>query len=211
MQRIFRGFLVWTILLSACSTGVASPQPASPTAVDVPSPTTVAPDPKLIATLSTPHIDQGPDGKIRPTSPSPQNCGYQWATRPLPELSNSLLASLQALQPEAQANAYAFGENCMLPDGSVGGFAAMETDFNITLQVNDLTDESELGEWIVKAMQVIEAVPPDQIVGPLPGQVNLIFLASGAQEGVNFHVNQFQTLPGGLSNPEIYQALKFPQ
>jgi len=99
----------------------------------------------------------------------------------------------------------------MLPDGSVGGFAAMETDFNITLQVNDLTDESELGEWIVKAMQVIEAVPPDQIVGPLPGQVNLIFLANGAQEGVNFHVNQFQTLPGGLSNSEIYQALKFPQ
>jgi hypothetical protein len=43
----------------------------------------------------------------------------------------------------------------------------METDFNIILQVNDLTNESDLGEWIVKVMQVILTIPQDQIVGLL--------------------------------------------
>ena len=129
----------------------------------------------------------------------------------MPELSGSFQKSILALQPEAQANAYAFGENCILADGTIGGFSAMETDFNVTLQVNDLTDESELGEWIVKVMQVIEAIPPDQIVGPRPGRVSLIFQSNGDQTGVNFYVNQFQTLPTGLSNSEIYRALIMPQ
>jgi len=211
MKRIFRGFLFWTILLSACSSGIASPQPASPTAVDIPFPTTAAPNPTLIATLSTPHLDQSSDEEVGTTPPNPQDCGYQWATQPLPELSSRLLVSLQALQPEAQADAYAFGENCMLADGSIGGFSAMETDFNITLQVNDLANESELGEWIVKIMQVIEDIPQEQIVGPQPGRVSMIFQSNGAQNGFNFYVNQFQALPTGLSNSEIYQALKMPQ
>ena len=213
MQRILRGFLFWTLLLAACSTGVASPQPVPPTASDVPVPTTVGPNPNptLIATLSTPHIDQGPNGNIAATAPEPQNCGYQWANQDLPELSSSFQTSIQTLQPGAQANAYAFGENCILADGTIGGFSTMETDFNVTLQVNDLTDESELGEWIVKVMQVIEDIPQDQIVGPQPGRVSITLQANADQKVVNFYVNQFQALPAGLSNSEIYQALKIPQ
>ncbi|HEX9387333.1 MAG TPA: hypothetical protein VF918_13500 [Anaerolineales bacterium] len=213
MQRIFLTFLLWTLILCACSTRVASPQPIPPTATDAPLsfPTTVVPDPTLIATLSTPHIDQPPDGETTPAPPNPQDCGYQWANQDLPELSSSFQKSIQALQPEAQTNAYAFGENCMLADGSIGGFSAMETDFNITLQVNDLTNESELGEWIVKVMQVIENIPPDQIVGPQPGRVSMIFQSNGDQKIVNFYINQYQALPAGLSNSEIYQALQIPQ
>ena len=99
----------------------------------------------------------------------------------------------------------------MLADGSIGGFSAKETDFNITLQVNDLTNESNLGEWIVKVMQVIENIPQAQIVGPQPGRVSMIFLSNGDQKIVNFYVNQFQALPAGLSHSEIYQALQTPQ
>lgn len=205
MQRIFRPLFFWTFILCACSPGVASPQPVPPTS------TTVMPNPTLIATLSTPHIDQPPDGEITASPPNPQDCGYQWANQDLPELSSSFQASIRALQPEAQANAYAFGENCLLPDGSIGGFSAMETDFNITLQVNDLSNETDLGEWIVKAMQVIESIPQDQIVGPQPGRVSMVFQSNGDQKVVNFYVNQYQGLPAGLSNSEIYQALQIPQ
>jgi len=211
MQRIFRTFLFWTLILCACSVIPASPQPIPPTAVDAPSPTTAAPNPTLIATLSTPHIDQGPDGNIAITAPEPQNCGYQWANQDLPELSSSFQASIQALQPAAQASAYAFGENCLLADGSVGSFSAMETDFNVTLQVSDLADESVLGEWIVKVMQVILNIPQDQIVGPQPGRVSMIFQSGGDQKIVNFYVNQYQNLPAGLSDAEIYRALETPQ
>jgi hypothetical protein len=188
MQRIGRAFLFWTLILCACSTGVSSPPPAPPSTV-----------PPIIASPDTVQ------------TPNPQDCGYQWATQALPELSSNLQASLQALQTGAQANAYAFGENCMLADGSIGGFSAMETDFNITLQVNDLTNESDLGEWILQAMLVIESIPRDQIVGPQPGRVSMLFQSNGDQKALNFYVNQYQALPSGLSNSEIYQALQIPQ
>jgi hypothetical protein len=215
MQRIISAILFSTIILCGCSTSVGSPQPVPPAIKDAPLsfPTTAAPDPELIATLSTPHIDQPPDpqGEITAAPPNPQDCGYQWANQDLPELSSSFQASIQALQPEAQANAYAFGENCILADGSIGGFSAMETDFNVTLQVNDLTNEDDLGEWIVKVMQVIENIPQDQIVGPQPGRVSMIFQSNGDQKVLNFYVNQYQALPAGLGSSEIYQELQTPQ
>lgn len=187
MQRFLKLLFLWAFLLSACTVVPASPPPVSPTSTETPTaiPTTAVPDPGA--------------------------CGYQWAYHDLPELSNSFQQSIQALQSEAQATAFAFGENCVRADGTVAGFTAMETDFNVTLQVADLTNESELGEWIVKVMQVITAIPADQIVGPRPGRVSLFFQASGEQKAVNFYINQYQELPPGLSNAEIFQALQVPQ
>ena len=215
MQKIFRTLLFWTLILGACSTGVPSPPaaPFSTTEAPLPLPTTALPDPKPISTVSTPHIDQppAPDVHLTTAPPNSQACGYQWAYQDLPELSSSFQQSVQALQPEAQANAFAFGENCLLADGSVASFSAMETDFNITLQVSDLTNESELGEWIVKVMQVIQNIPPDQIAGPRPGRVSFTFESSSDQKIVNFYIDQFQALPSGLSNAEIFQALQMPQ
>lgn len=212
MQRIFRTFLLWTLVLCACSTGIASPQPVPPTATTpLAFPTTAAPGPTLVATLSTPHIDQPPDGNITAAPPNPQDCGYQWANQDLPELSASVQESIQALQSDAQANAYAFGENCIRSDGSVAGFSAMETDFNITLQVSDLTNETDLGEWIVKVMQVIQNIPSDQIAGPRPGRVSMTFQSNGDQKIINFYVNQYQDLPAGLGGAEIYQSLQTAQ
>jgi len=198
MTRIFLAFLFWTVILSACSTSASSPQPVPHTITAIPS----TPPATAIS---------GPNGGISTTAPNPQNCGYQWANQDLPELSSSFQAAVQALQPEAQAKAFAFGENCMLSDGSIGGFSAMETDFNVTLQVNDLTNESDLGEWIVKVMQAIKNIPKDQIVGPQPGRVSIGFVSNGAQKFVNFYINQYEALPAGLSNSEIYQALQTPQ
>ena len=179
--------LFWILLLCACSTGVVSPPSVPPIVTDTP--------------LAVPTT----------ALPRPQNCGYQWANQDLPALSQSFQASIRALQPQAQANAYAFGENCLLADGSVGGFSAMETDFNVTLQVNDLTNESDLGEWIVKVMQVIKSIPRDQIAGPQPGRVSITFHSSRDQKVINFYTNQYDGLPTGLSNVEIYRSLQVPQ
>ena len=192
-------FLLWSLILCACSAGVpASPVLPSTTEAPLPLPTTAVPD-------------SNPEGQVTTIPPSSQNCGYQWAQQDLPELSSRFQQSVQALQPGAQANAFAFGENCVLADGSIAGFSAMETDFNITLQVSDLTNESELGEWIVKVMQVIQNIPPDQIAGPRPGRVSFTFQSSSDQKIVNFYIDRFQALPSGLSNAEIFQALQMPQ
>lgn len=228
---MIRTFLFWSILLCACSPNALYPEAAPtnpatvlpseiatalstsevPTDELLPAPTNeVLPPPKLIATLATPHIEQGPDGASTAIPSNPQDCGYQWAYQGLPELSSEFQESIQRLQPNAQANAYVFGENCILEDGSVARFLAKETDFNITLQVADLSSESELGEWIVKVMQVIESIPADQIVGPGPGMVSLTFQANNDQKNVSFYIDRYQALPPGLSNAEIYQALQNP-
>jgi hypothetical protein len=138
------------------------------------------------------------------------NCGYQWAQKDLPELSGEFQQAIRQLQPEALANAFAFGEDCIYADGHAV-FTAMETDFNITLQVVDLANEADLGEWIVKVMQVIESIPPEKIEGPRPGRISLEFRSGSEHKFVNFYIDKYQALPSGLSTTEIYQALQTPQ
>ena len=217
MQKIFRMLLFWGIILCACSTGGLSPEASSSDSVpDTPSPfvipastTEISPLTKLIATVATPHIDQPPNGEFTTAAPDYPGCAYQWAYEDLPKLSSGFQQSIQGLQAEAQASAFAFGENCVYADGSAT-FTAMETDFNVTLQVADVANHAELGEWIVKVMQVIENIPQDQIVGPRPGRVSVAFQASNEQKFVNFYIDQYRILPSGLSNAEIYQALQSP-
>ena len=217
MQKTFRTLLFWILILCACSTGGLSPEaPSSNPVTDTPSPfvipvstTEVIPLTKLIATIATPHIDQPPDGNVTTAAPADPGCTYQWAYEDLPKLSSDVQQSIQGLQAEAQASVFVFGENCIHADGRTD-FIAMETDFNITLQVNDLSDQSNLGEWIVKVMQVIENIPPDQIVGPRPGRVSIAFQINSEQKFVNFYIDQYRALPSGLSNAEIYQALQSP-
>jgi hypothetical protein len=227
-MKIRRAVLFWTLVLCACAGGAVAPAGSPPDAPTIAStftvvtatsepPTAVSDSSSLtsvsltvIPTISTPHIDQGPDGAPTVPSSNPQDCGYQWAQQALPELSSAFQQSIQALQPEATAGAFAFGENCMHTDGTAT-FLPMETDFNITLHVDDSSDESNLGEWIVKVMQVIQNIPPDQIVGPQPGKVTISFQTSTDQKYINFYINQYRALQPGLSNAEIYKALQTPQ
>jgi hypothetical protein len=226
MAKLIRSLLLLALILTACSSlspslevpptelssipAAASTTESPPTEVIPVSTTVVVPPPKIITTVSTPHIDQGPDGAVTESLSYPQDCGYQWAHQALPELSAQFLQSIQALQTEAQAYAFGFGENCVHLDGTTT-FLPMETDFNVTIPVGDLSDEAALGEWIVKIMQVIENIPPDQIIGPNPGRVSIFFESNGQQQSVTFYINQYQALAPGLSPGEIYQNLKSSQ
>ena len=223
MRRIFVALLFLSLVLVACSpsglstdtapgnpTVIAATPPAeSPTDMTLPVITRqILPPTKLIATVSTPHIEQGPDGPVTSVPPGVEGCGYQWAYQDLPELSADFLQSLQQLQPDAQGNAFAFGENCMGGTGRLIRFIPMETDFNITLKVNAITDKAELGGWIVKVMQIIDAIPSEQIVGPRPGRVSIAFESNGQQEALSFYIDQYHGVSPGLADTEIYDALK---
>lgn len=170
--------------------------PSSEAAPQTPLPTMQSPTSVPVATTVAPS--------------NPQDCAYQWAYQDLPELANDFLKSIRELQPEAQANAFIFGENCIRTDGS-STFLPMETDFNVTFQVSDLSNDSDLGEWIIKVMQIIETIPSDRIVGPRPGRVSIIFQSSGKQIGINFYIDQYRSLPSGLSSAEIYQTFQTSQ
>jgi hypothetical protein len=187
MKTTYFSLLFIILLIGACSLPLTPTSSSPPTVTATPTQTAIA------------------------TPPTYGGCGYQWAYQDLPELSTEFQQSIQNLQPEAQAKAFAFGEDCIHGDGTTRTFIPMETDFNITLQVADLSDESALGDWIVKIMQVIENIPPEKIRGPRPGMVNLGFQSGSEQKFVNFYINEYQGLPTGLSSAEIYQALQTPQ
>lgn len=138
MKKLIPALLLLNFILGACS-------PSLPTTETVSVPPTTSPPTEHVPTLTS----------INP------NCGYQWAYQGLPELSAEFLQAIQGLQPGIQANAFAFGEDCVYADGSKK-FLAMETDFNITLQVIDLADEDTLGDWIVKVMQIILNIPNEK-------------------------------------------------
>jgi len=225
MKRFLFALLSLTLILCACSTSLpatdavplvpASPPPIATELTPESFPDSPAlPIPKFASTLQTPHIDQPPNGNeatITSTPPSGYgNCGYQWAQQGLPELSDEFQQSIQGLQPDAQTHAYAFGEDCIYADGHKT-FSAKETDFNVTLQVSDLSNETELGEWIVKIMQVVVNIPKEKIVGPQPGVVFISFQSGSDQKNINFYIDQYQALPSGLTAAEIYQALQRPQ
>lgn len=188
MNRFIRPLLFWTLILSACSTSL-SPTDAVPPVLPT-SITTEAPTPTITITTS-----------------SYGGCGYQWAYKDLPDLSSKFLHAIQQLQPSAQANAFAFGEDCVYADGHAD-FIAMETDFNVTLQIKDLGDPNECGEWVTKIMQIILAIPKDEIVGPRPGRVSMSLQAGSEQKNFSFYIDRYQALSIDLSNTEICAALQ---
>jgi len=217
MRNIFHTLLFWTLSLCACSTNLPATDTvpiisATPLPVVTEITSEVLPDspalpiPKIFQTLQTPHIDQPPNGNEATVISSYESCGYQWAYKDLPDLSTKFLQAVQQFQPSAQANTFAFGEDCVYADGHAN-FIAMETDFNITLQINNLTDANECGEWIVKVMQIILDIPKEEIVGPRPGRVSMSFQAANEQKKFNFYNDRYQALSTGLSNTEICKTL----
>ncbi len=234
MARSLRTLLFWTLVLCACSpvfpslkavpTGgpgitEAAPRTEPPTQAPLSigieptealSESPALPIPRFSRTQETPSTDQPTESAVTDAPSNSQDCGYQWAYKDLPDTASNFQQSIQALQPGAQASAFGFGENCVHADGS-SKFLPMETDFNVTLQVSDLSDQATLGDWIVKVMQVIENIPADQIIGPRPGRVSIAFESNGQRQAINFYIDQYRSLAAGLSGAEIYQALQTPQ
>jgi len=198
MKNLIAALFMLTLMLGAClpSPSAAATVPASPSSTITPT----------AVTVSAPSVPT-----ITLTAPTYGGCGYQWTYQGLPELSSELQRAIQELQPEATANAFAFGEDCIHADGISRTFLAMETDFNITLQVTDLADEDALGNWINQVMKSILNIPKEKIMGPRPGRVSVIFQSGDQRQGINFYIDQYQSLPTRLTNAEIYQALKTPQ
>jgi hypothetical protein len=209
MRRIFRSLLFLTLLLGACSTSVSSPRPDSaPSSNQSDLPST---DTATVPTIPIePHIDQPPDGNAPTLMPSNETCAYMWATQPLNDLTLHFQAAIKNLNQEAESYAYAFGEDCIYQDGHKT-FGAMETDFNVTMPVSDLTDENALGEWIVKVMNVIGDLPTEKIAGPKAGKVSIYFTSGTDQKAITFYIDKYQALDPSMSGWEIYQALQAAQ
>lgn len=118
---------------------------------------------------------------ITPTVPY-EACGWQWATQSLPDLSTQVQAALESAGLDnVTARAEAYGENCISAENEVLRFAAMQTDFRITVEVESLADAERLGTLLEKILIVLDGFPTESTPGPNPGYVGVTFTA-GTEE-----------------------------
>jgi hypothetical protein len=189
-QPYLAPFLVLSLALSACAlANLATPGPSGPTQIVEPRSTT-----PVTPLTSTPEI-----------TPSSGNCAYMWASHALPDLSQKVADSLQALGPNVTGSAYAYGEDCVYADGH-STFSAMETDFRAKVTVDDLQDQGSLGDWVIRIMDVITKLPADELAGPQPGRVQFEF-SNTASDSVflNVPITDYQSQAAGLSGAEVFQ------
>lgn len=106
-------------------------------------------------------------------------CSWQWATQDLPDLSALAVETLtSAGVPLVEARASAYGENCVTPQGTVERFAAMQTEFDVTLAVASLDDRETIGTLVYDVVGVLmTTLPVERTPGPNQGQIRLRFVA----------------------------------
>lgn len=151
------------------------------------------------------------DTPPRPTEPLTTGpCGFVWASQSLPELSEQLLTRLnEAGLPVVTARAEAYGENCLYSDGTLAYFAAMQTDYHITLAVEILTDTETLGSLLEQTLEIIAGFPVGETPGPNPGYIGITFQAGELVENLWFKQTQSDALRAqGLSGEQLYEALR---
>ena len=180
MKRLLISLLVLAVATLSCNLPQAQP-PAGPS----------------ITLTATPTTDQS------------GQCAYVEARKALPELSKTFLESLKsAALPVEQARAEAYGENCVVADNTVLRFAAMETDFYVTLDVSNLADESAMGRQLGQVLDIIDGMPRAE-TGPNPGYVGVTFKAAGQDDKLWFTRKQAGELRAqGLKDAGLYRALK---
>jgi hypothetical protein len=211
--------LFLTLILFACEQNFSTPetlpaqapaitpftQSATKPVMDVPTisgPT----GPKIIVTIGTPNIGQPPDGEFPTPAVSQQDCGFTWAYHDLPELTAEFDSSIKALDPDASSHATAFGEDCVGNDGQIVRFAAMETDFYVTLPVTDLNDYETFGNWITQVMQVVNSFSPEMLAGPNPGFVEFRFEKSISESiGLRVPIQQYNATANEKTGEELFR------
>lgn len=125
------------------------------------------------------------------------------------DLSNKFDEKLKHIQPQANGYAEAYGENCIDSRGNKVRFLAMETDFYVSLEVNELEDQQALGELTGQVLAVIAEFPTDETPGPQSGYVGIAFVAHGDELRMRFSQTDAKAaIENGLHGEELFHALQ---
>lgn len=188
-------------LLFACGfpvqPGPATLPPGTPTASPSRTPTQTAPPP------ATPS--DTPDGSFS------GSCAWTWANQELPELSDELRQEFDEASLEGvEIRASAYGENCLDAEtNKVVRFTAMQTDFYLSVPVQDPEDHQAAGDWIAKVINILRPYTPGRVPGPNPGYVAIRFISSGGEENLWFSRSEAEKLiDGGTNGDDLYDAFR---
>ncbi len=107
------------------------------------------------------------------------------------------------------ARLQSYGENCIDANtNKIVNFTPMETDFNLTIQVESLDDAEALGDQLAVVLPVLRNFPADTFPGPNPGRVFVTFNAGGQLQSLSFDMMQAgEALDKGLTGSALLEAL----
>jgi hypothetical protein len=136
-------------------------------------------------------------------TPAYEGCAFISASHEAPELTEKVDAAVRALNPEASASAILFGEDCVYGDGH-STFSTMETDFDVRLPVQDLTDYEFFGVWMKQVLDAILQIPREDIKGN-DGLVNFWFIMSQREQViVHVPIQQYRTEAPGNTGQDLF-------
>lgn len=138
----------------------------------------------LMASASAPEFGQlAQTATAYAVSPTPtpavhdSNCVFNWARQDLPDVTNIVQTALNdAGIAFVTARAEAYGENCIRQDQTISYFAAMTTDFYLTIPLNSLADEERLGQVVAATYAMLTAIPEESLPARL-GYLDITFAA----------------------------------
>lgn len=165
---------------------------------------------KTVPDLATGKTIEAAPQNIDTPFPTSDVCAFVWAYHDDPELTERLVAAAKSLNPEADANAVLFGEDCVYADGH-STFGVMETDFYVHLPVDDLADEKALGNWMTAVMQIVAQIPHGEIPGGRYGFVEFRFEKNEAEFViVRVPIQRYLDEALGKTGAEMYGLFKNP-
>jgi hypothetical protein len=175
------GTLAW---LSGCSQGIIGAESFAARPTNTPITTAEQPPPS--------------------ESSAPSQCYYAWATQELPDVSRQFLEVLSGTDSGAKGSAYAFGEDCIHEDGS-REFHAIETDFRVQVEVEDITDTTVLGDWILRLTPTVVLFSSSDLPGTHHGRVEFHFqTGSGDVRRLNVELDRFINEAGDLKGAALF-------
>ena len=152
---------------------------------------------------STPTITAAPGNS--------QNCYFNWATQPLPELSAKVQAAIQAAGLNGvEATAEAFGENCYDPETDEPiRFATLRTDFRVVASVEELGDKNKLGNLLEKILGFLDGFMTGDVPGAQGGYIFVSFKTGSENLNLRFAVADGKSArAAGLNGSALLQELQ---
>lgn len=169
-----------------------------------PSPTAIPPH------SATPAPTVTTSGTVTP-SPAYLQCAWQWATEPLPEITQLVQDWFTEAEFRAGVFAEAYGENCLdyrSGTPTVAYFAAMTTDFDVNIYSLNLTNASALAESYVKAYELLVAFSAEAELPARLGYLDVKFFAPGYFTTIRAMFSEVEALlDDGLTGQALLEAL----
>lgn len=135
-------------------------------------------------------------------------CGFVWARQLLPEVERQARAALDDAGLAAVEIRYveAYGENCVEADGQVRYFAAMTTDFYLSAEIDDASDEARLGQTVERIYHILT---PLTKLPARHGYLDMIFTGGGQERRLRVMFEEVgATLDAGQTGAALWAALQ---